>query len=101
MDKPLADLRTDLTRLGYSLKEGVCEPEDHVASLCEVMGAIISEDNLNFDAQKTFYLSHISPWMERFFNDLAQAKSANFYKAVGELGKQLIELENQYYSIQN
>jgi TorA maturation chaperone TorD len=101
MDKPLAALRTDLARLGYALKEDVCEPEDHVASLCETMGAIISENSLSFEAQKTFYHSHLAPWMGRFFSDLAQAKSAVFYTAVGELGKQFMELEVQYYSMQH
>ena len=101
MDKPLAALRTDLARLGYALKEDVCEPEDHVASLCETMGAIISENCLSFEAQKTFYHSHLAPWMGRFFSDLTQAKTADFYKIVGELGKQFMDLEIRYYSMQH
>ena len=98
-DKPLAALRTDLARLGYTLREDVCEPEDHVTALCDTMGAIISENRLPFEVQKNFHRDHIAPWMGRFFSDLSRAKSARFYKAVGELGKHFMELEKHYYSM--
>jgi TorA maturation chaperone TorD len=99
MDKPLAALRTDLAGLGYSLRESVSEPEDHAAALCEIMGAIISENRLPFVAQMAFYENHLASWMERFLSDLAQAKSARFYKSVGELGRCFMQLEKRYYAM--
>lgn len=99
MDKPLASLRADLIRLGYTRKEGVSEPEDHAAALCETMGAIISDNSLSLKAQKAFYHDHLAFWMERFFSDLTQAKSARFYKSVGELGKLFMQLEEQCYAM--
>ncbi len=40
MEKPLADLRGELSRLGFERSDTVKEPEDHAASLCELMGMI-------------------------------------------------------------
>ena len=40
-EKPLAALRYDLERLGVRRAGGVCEPEDHIASLCETMRGLI------------------------------------------------------------
>jgi TorA maturation chaperone TorD len=41
----------------------------------------------------------VAPWVGRFFGDLQQAQSARFYRAVGQLGEQFIEIEKQYLSI--
>src|SRR5260370_10592600 len=40
-EKPLAELRETLGRLGIARAAEVKEPEDHVAALCEVMAALI------------------------------------------------------------
>ncbi len=36
-ERPLARLRSDLTRLGIEQSPGQSEPEDHAAILCEIM----------------------------------------------------------------
>jgi len=38
---PLARLRADLAPLGIERVEGNCEPEDHAATLCEIMSGIV------------------------------------------------------------
>ena len=40
-EKPLARLRGDMARIGIARAEGVKEPEDHIASLCEMMAGLI------------------------------------------------------------
>lgn len=40
-EKPLAVLRQDMTRLGIARAETVFEPEDNIASLCEMMAGLI------------------------------------------------------------
>ena len=40
-DKPLANLRNDMTELGIERAEGVKDPEDHIASLFDIMGGMI------------------------------------------------------------
>lgn len=100
MDRPLAYLRHDLDMLGIERRPGVCEPEDHVAALCEAMAVIItSTENLSHEVQKEFFDRHIAPWMDLFFKDLQEAKSANFYHAVGRLGEQFIGLEKRYFAM--
>jgi TorA maturation chaperone TorD len=99
MEKPLADLRTELSHLGFVRQNKVSEPEDHVAALCEVMSVIIAESELSFEEEKIFFTKYVAPWMGRFFNDLCHAQSATFYKPVGILGKQFIDIEQRYFSM--
>jgi len=101
MERPLAILRADLARLGFERSEEVKEPEDHVAVLCDVMAALAAEDS-GFDlaTRADFFRRHVGPWMGRFFADMTRADSANFYRTVGQFGRQFIELEADYYGEQ-
>lgn len=100
MEQPLSLLRDDLKILGYERDADVSEPEDHVAALCEVMAMIISESagqaETVSETQSIFFEKHLAPWIERFFNDLSESKSAVFYRAVGRFGTAFIALEKQY-----
>ncbi len=96
MEKPLAELRVDLKRLGFECKEDVHEPEDHVAALCETMSLIAGSPEATLETQREFFEKHLAPWMGRFFGDLATAKSARFYRAVGLLGEKFFEVERAY-----
>ena len=100
MEKVLASLRSELQRLGFELQEGISEPEDHVAALCETMGMIISESGLSFEQQAAFFEAYIASWMPNFFADLGEAESAHFYKSVAVLGQQFMEIEAQYLAMQ-
>ena len=99
MEKPLSDLREDLARLGYEREASTVEPEDHVAALCEVISLMIA-DGTDLSEQNKFFQSHLVSWVGRFFDDLTQARSAVFYKAVGRFGAAFIALENEYFSMQ-
>lgn len=99
MEKPLADLRTEFSRLGFARQSHVSEPEDHVAALCEVMSVIIAESELSFEEENKFFTKYIAPWMGRFFDDLYNSQSADFYKPVGLLGRQFIDIEQRYFSM--
>ena len=100
MEKVLASLRNELHQLGFELQEGVSEPEDHVAALCETMGMIISESGLSLEEQSAFFQTYIASWMGPFFAELSDAESADFYRAVARLGQQFLEIESQYLSMQ-
>jgi TorA maturation chaperone TorD len=93
MELPLAKLRKDLQELGFQRQEGVNEPEDNAAALCEVMSMICTGEQ---SVQGQFFQRHIAPWMQRFFRDLQEASSARFYRAVGQLGEQFMEVEMEY-----
>ena len=100
MEQPLARLRVDLEALGFERQEGVSEPEDHAAALCDVMAMISAGDGaVSLEEQGAFFERHAAPWMGRFFRDLQAAPSARFYRAVGSLGEQFIEVEREYLRV--
>ncbi len=99
MERPLSALRADLRALGFERCESVKEPEDHAAALCEVMAMLVTDTTLAFDVQRTFYCTHLEPWIERFFGDLEAADSATFYAAVGRLGTEFMRLERQFMAM--
>ena len=96
MEQPLARLRADMQKLGFEREEGVAEPEDHAAALCEIMALLAEEGGGSLASQAAFFETHIGPWMTRFFRDMQQASSARFYRAVGQLGEQFIDTDQRY-----
>jgi TorA maturation chaperone TorD len=99
-ERPLAALRGDLTRLGVARIEGRFEPEDHIALLFEVM-ADLASGALAVDAgiEADFFARHIAPWAAQFFDDLAIAPSASFYRPVAEIGRLLVDIEARAFSL--
>ena len=98
MEKVLASLRGELTGLGIERRRDVAEPEDHVAALCEVMAMIISGHGLHFN-QSAFFDAYVDSWAGRFFEDLGKAGSADFYRAVAQLGREFLAVERHYFSL--
>jgi TorA maturation chaperone TorD len=99
-ERPLAEVRADLARLGIARAEGRFEPEDHIALLFEVM-ADLASGIVQADAavQAEFFARHIEPWAAQFFDDLAIAPSASFYRAVAEVGRLLVDIEARAFSL--
>lgn len=99
-ERPLARLRADLGALGIERAEGNLEPEDHAATLCEVMAEIVGGRMATpDDAQRKMFEKHIAPWFSRFFSDLEKAQAADFYRAVGTLGRTFIEIETEAFAL--
>ncbi|SFQ99939.1 TorD/DmsD family molecular chaperone [Poseidonocella sedimentorum] len=95
-EKPLALLRRDMAAQGISRAPNVFEPEDNIASLMEMMaGMIVGRFGApaGAEAQKAFFARHIAPWAGHFFKDLTDARNADFYAAVGEVGRVFMEIE--------
>ena len=98
MEKPLGVLREDLSKMGFARNDDTCEPEDHVAALCEVMALLISEGR-DLDQQRIFFDVHISPWLAQFYSDLSEAKTAVFYRSVARFGHAFFDFEKQYLAM--
>ena len=95
-EKPLAQLRQDMAAQGLTRAPNSYEPEDNIASLMEMMGAmIVGRFGAAADVaqQKTFFNKHIGPWAGHFFSDLEGAKASVLYAALGAVGRQFMEIE--------
>src|SRR5437764_10833375 len=67
-ERPLARLREHLAQLGIERVEGNSEPEDHAATLCEIMAAIVSgKFPAPEGADRELFERHMAPWIGRFF----------------------------------
>lgn len=100
MDKPLAQLRSDLAQLGLTRVEQLREPEDHIALLCQTMSVLIQHpEDYSYETQQQFFEHYLASWIGRFFNDLQQAQHARFYRSIGHLGEQFFHLERQAFSM--
>ncbi len=100
-DKPLAELREDMARLGVEADPSNKEPEDHIASICEIMQGILTK---SFDGQapheaRSFFHKHIAPWAGQFFEDLEKAPSAALYMPVGTIGRLFLEIEREAFEM--
>ncbi|MEO0503715.1 MAG: molecular chaperone TorD family protein [Pseudomonadota bacterium] len=99
-EKPLAILRQDMAAKGMQRSETVFEPEDSIASLMEMMAAMIVGrfgTPADVTAQKTFFNKHIGPWAGHFFTDLEEAKTSVFYSPVGTVGKIFMAVEAEAF----
>jgi len=101
-EKPLAILRNDMARLGIERAPNVYEPEDNIASLCEIMAGLIRG---RFDApnalatQRDFFAAHLGPWAGHFFTDLEGADGSLFYATVGAVGARFMEIEREAFRL--
>jgi len=101
-ERPLARLRDDLAVLGIERTQGNAEPEDHAATLCEIMAGLIGgQFAAPAGADRAMFEKHMAPWIGRFFSDLERAESAQFYRRVGELGRVFIEIEAEAFALPN
>ncbi|MBM2292941.1 molecular chaperone TorD family protein [Sulfitobacter pseudonitzschiae] len=101
-EKPLALLRQDMAARGLARADTVFEPEDNIASLMEMMGAMIAGrfgTPATLDQQKTFFGKHIAPWAGHFFSDLEGAKTSVFYAPVGKIGRAFMEVESEAFRL--
>lgn len=104
-ERPLADLRRDLAAMGVARATGRHEPEDHIASLADIMAGLAEG---RFDAgilgcgkvgEAGFFARHLEPWASQFFDDLAVAQSADLYRCVAEIGRIFMDIEARAFAL--
>lgn len=99
-EKPLARLRQDMARLGIERDPSVKEPEDHIASILEIMAGLVDGSlvgPVTLERQKQFFDTHVASWAPYFFKDLAASDQSEFYSALGEVGLVFIEIERRAF----
>ncbi|WP_407174988.1 molecular chaperone TorD family protein [Bradyrhizobium sp. STM 3562] len=98
-ERPLSRLREDLAALGIERVETNSEPEDHAATLCEIMAGLAAGRFVaSPHAQRAFFEKHLSRWMGHLFADLEKAENARFYRSVGTLGRVFLEIEAEAFT---
>jgi TorA maturation chaperone TorD len=99
-ERPLARLRDDLNALGIERGDGIAEPEDNAAMLCEIMAGLADGTfPANAGADKKMFETHLAPWIGRFFADLEHAEEADFYRKVGTLGRLFVDIETEAFAL--
>ena len=99
-ERPLARLRDDLAVLGVERVEGNYEPEDHAATLCEIMAGLAGGTlPAPKGAERRLFEKHMAPWIGRFFADLERAEAANVYRHVGTVGRVFVEIEAEAFAL--
>ena len=101
-DKPLADLRNDMAQMKIERVDGVKDPEDHIASLFDIMSGMIRGAfgaPTDLAAQARFFKKHIEPWAPLLMQDIEAAKSAVFYAPVGTIGRAFMDIESAAFDM--
>jgi TorA maturation chaperone TorD len=101
-DKPLANLRNDMAEFGIERADGVKDPEDHIASLYDIMSGMIRGafgEPMDLAVQARFFKKHIEPWAPLLMQDIEAAKSAVFYAPVGTIGRAFMDIESAAFDM--
>ena len=102
-EKPLANLRGHMDQLGIARDPNVKDPEDHIASLCDMMAGLIMGRfgaQLPVADQEAFFNSHLATWAGHFFTDLEGAEGSVFYAPVGKIGRAFMEIEIEAFRME-
>ncbi len=98
----LAELRRDMARHGIERDPDVEEPEDHLATLMEMMAGLIDGSfgvPLSLAEQKVLYERHLGSWAPTFFRELGSAAEAGFYSAVARVGGTFLQSEDEAFTL--
>jgi TorA maturation chaperone TorD len=101
-EKPLAKLRQDMDRLGIERPNYVHEPEDHIASLCEMMAGLVDGSLgrvLPLVEQRVFFSAHIGSWAPVLFRDMEAAKASVLYATLGSIGRVFLAIEEEAFAM--
>jgi TorA maturation chaperone TorD len=101
-EKPLALLRNDMARLGIARAPNTYDPEDNIASLCEMMAGLIRGrfgPPADLTTQRDFFAAHVGPWAGHFFSDLEGATHSVLYAPVGAVGRIFLEIEKEAFRL--
>jgi len=100
-EKPLADLRRMLARLGLGRKEEVREPEDHISAVCDVMRHLILGGEAGFEVQRDFFTRFIQPWYAKLADRLEIAPQLTFYRDVGRFTRAFFDVETASFDMES
>jgi TorA maturation chaperone TorD len=102
-EKPLAQLREELAKMGLVRSGNSHETEDHISALCDVMRFLIVGDHdtapVALDVQRDFFLRYIHSWNTQLCAAVSGASQTHFYKHVAQLAREFFAVENESFAI--
>lgn len=108
-EKPLAQLREDLARLGLTRDADRGETEDHVAYVFEVMRWLIAGDAgdgadadptlHNLEQQRRFFRAHVQPWVGLLCDAVQAHPGAKTWAALATFTRAFVEVETQAFDL--
>ncbi len=98
-EMPLVALRQELAALGLARREGIHEPEDHIAGLLDVMRHLVVQHAGSLDAQRSFFERWIRPTAERLCDAIEQSDKTVFYRSVARVLRELCRVEHMSFEM--
>jgi TorA maturation chaperone TorD len=101
-ERPLAQLRGDLQRLGLARDEARGETEDHIAYLFEVMRYLIAGEDTavcNLEQQRRFFRGQLQPWLGQLCETVEAHPRAKTWRAVAEMTREFVQVETQAFDL--
>ena len=95
---PLAALRGELAALGLARQEGVHEPEDHIAALCDTMRHLIAAQR-ELAEQERFFNRWIGPAAEPLCNAIDNDAGTVFYRRVSRFARRFFRVEQTAFEM--
>lgn len=93
-DRQLVALRQYLAEHELARQSGIHEPEDHVASLCDVMRHLISGARATQDMQRDFFMRYVWPSAVAFCDATEKSERSMFYRVTACFARRFFEVEH-------
>jgi len=98
-DTPLVEVRQQLASWGIGRRDAVCEPEDHIAGLCEAMRFAIAMQHRSDAEQKEFFERFLYPGAIAFCDAVSASRKAVFYRRVARFARAFFDLEREAFAM--
>lgn len=105
VDHPRVRIQADLAALGLARKDPVLEPEDHLAGLHDAMRVLVGggagRGPATVEEQRRFFEAHLSAAALKFWDSVATAPQANYYRRVAAFGRAFAALEQESFNLES
>lgn len=102
-EKPLAQLREDLARLGLTRDPAtMSDTEDHVSYVMETMRFLVAGPDVsvsNLTQQARFFAAHVQTWVPAMCDAIQAHPQAHFYAALATLTRAFVSVEAQGFDL--
>jgi TorA maturation chaperone TorD len=104
MERPLAELRDTLARLGLARRPGVPLVEDHLSAVCETMRILTGGQGdrppAALEEQRSFFDRHVAPWAFACCTAISICPLADYYRRVAQFTECFLALERDSFAME-